>query len=81
MTTTNFVIVRQRTGNQKITAETAKYKLGARTVKYKLGAGIIEYKLGPGTGKRKYPEICYKFISNVVVSVISRFTSPALSAP
>ena len=64
-----------------MTAEAAKYKLGARTVKYKLRAGVIEYKLGPGTGKRKYPEICYKFISTVVVSVISRFTSQARSAP
>ena len=64
-----------------MTAEAAKYKLGARTVKYKLGAEVIKYKLGPGTGKRKYPEICYKFISTVVVSVISRFTRPAFSAP
>ena len=47
---TNFVIVKQRTGNQKITAEAAKYKLGARTVKYKLGAEVIKYKLGSGAG-------------------------------
>ena len=50
MTITNFVIVRQRTGNQKMTAEAAKYKLGARTVKYKLGAlgsSNTNWGLGP----------------------------------